>query len=188
GLPLLPVAAVGGGAAILVATVVLLRRRLRHRHSHRLLDGADALLGDPLRGARVVGWQLMETGCRVAAAGAVAASVGVRHPLAAALIVTAALDLAGLLPFAPGNIGVTSAAVALALERTGVDPTAAVAAGLVLYGVQTLVGVAYGFVSTALVACETASDPARRRLQVVAGAACVCAAAASGAALLPILA
>jgi uncharacterized membrane protein YbhN (UPF0104 family) len=186
-LPLLPVAALAGVVAALVAIVVILRRRPGHRRIRHLLDGADALLKDPRRGARLVGWQLAETMFRVAAAAAVAASVGVHSPLTAALIVTAALDVAGLLPFAPGNIGVTSAAVALALERSGTDPTTAVAAGLVLYGVQTLVGVTYGLASTALVACDSASARGRRRLHLAAAGAGLCAVAASGAALLPVL-
>jgi uncharacterized membrane protein YbhN (UPF0104 family) len=188
GLPLVPVAAAAGAAAGLIALAVLLRGRLERWRIRRLFEGADALLRDRRRGARVVGWQLAATGCRIAAAAAVAASVGVHSPLTVALIVTAALDLAGLLPFTPGNVGVTSAAVALALERAGVDPTAAIAAGLVLYAVQTLVGVTYGLASTALVACEAAPAPTRRRLRFALAGAALCAAAASGAVLLPVIA
>lgn len=186
-LPLLPVLVLALGGAALAATVVTLRRRLKAGRVRRLFDGVDALVQDPRRGVRVIGWQLAATGCRVAAAAAVAASVGVHSPLTVALIVTAALDLAGLLPFVPGNIGVTSAAVALALERAGVDPASAIAAGLVFYGVQTLVGVTYGLVSTALVACDSASPPVRRGLQFAAAGAGLCVAAVSGAALLPVV-
>ena len=186
-LPLVPVLVLAGGSAALVATAAVLRRRLKHTRVRRLLDGVDALLRDPGRAARLLGWQLTETGCRVGAAAAVAASVGVHSPLTVAFIVIAAVDLAGLLPFTPGNIGVTSAAVALALERAGADPTVAIACGLVFYGVQTLVGITYGLVSTALVACEAASVPARRRLRFAVAGTGLLAAAASGAALVPML-
>ena len=187
GLPLVPMVALAGGSAALVATATVLRRRLKHMRVRRLLDGIDALLQDPPRAARLVGWQLAETGCRVGAAAAVAASVGVHSPLTVALIVIAAVDLAGLLPFTPGNIGVTSTAVALALDRAGADPTAAIACGLVFYAVQTLVGVTYGLLSTALVACEAASNPARRRLRFAVAGTGLLVAAASAAALVPVL-
>ena len=54
-------------------------------------------------------------------------------------------------------------------------------------GVQTLVGVAYGLVSTALIACEAASAPARRCLRLAVAGTGLLAAAASGAALAPVL-
>ena len=67
-----------------------------------------ALLRHRWRGARVIGCQLAATKPVHRAAAAVPASVGVRSPLTVALIVTAALDPAGLLPFTPGNVGVTT--------------------------------------------------------------------------------
>jgi glycosyltransferase 2 family protein len=184
--PLLPVAALAGGAAAGVGVLMLLRHRLKERRVRHLLDGVDALLHDPRRGVRLIGWQLAATVCRIAAAAAVAASLGVHSPLIAAVIVTAALDLAGLLPIAPGNIGVTSAAVALALERAGVDPATAVACGLVFHGVQLLVGIGFGLVSAAFVAGDHPAARARV-VRVAAAAACFCAVAASGVALLPVV-
>src|SRR6185312_12717409 len=77
GLPLVPVAAAAGAAAGLIALAVLLRGRLERWRIRRLFEGADALLRDRRRGARVLGWQLTATSCRIAAAAAVAASVGV---------------------------------------------------------------------------------------------------------------
>ena len=57
---------------------------------------------------------------RIAAATAIAAAFGVEQPLVAALLIVPALDLAGILPLTPGNIGVASAAVAFALKAHGV--------------------------------------------------------------------
>ena len=60
---------------------------------------------------------------RLAAAAAIAAAFGVDRPLAAALLIIPALDLAGILPLTPGNVGVASAAVAFALKAHGVGRT-----------------------------------------------------------------
>jgi uncharacterized membrane protein YbhN (UPF0104 family) len=185
-LPLLPLAALAGGAAAVVGALAILRRHLKQRRIRHLLEGVDALVRDRRRGARVLGWTVAATICQIAAAAAIAASLGVHSPLTAAVLVTAALDLAGMVPLAPGNIGVTSAAVALALQRAGVNPTTAIASGLVFHGVQTLVGVTYGLISTALLTSESASAP-RRRVRFVAAGAGVFATAASGAAVLPVL-
>ena len=60
---------------------------------------------------------------RVLAATAIAAAFGVDQPLAAAVLIIPALDLAGILPLTPGNVGVASAAVAFALTAHGVART-----------------------------------------------------------------
>jgi lysylphosphatidylglycerol synthase-like protein len=148
----------------LATALAILRRRLKQRRIRHLLDGVDALVRDRRRGARVLGWTVAAT--------TIAASLGVHSPLTAAVLVTAALDLAGMVPLAPGNIGVTSAAVALALQRAGVNPTTAIASGLVFHGVQTLVSVTYVLISTALLTSESASAPRRRVRFVAAGLAC----------------
>jgi uncharacterized membrane protein YbhN (UPF0104 family) len=183
--PVWPLAALAACVTAVVGTIVILRPRINHRRVRLLLDGINALLRDSQRGARVLGWLAAATACRVAAAAAIAASLGLHSPFTAAVIVTAALDLAGLLPLAPGNIGVASAAVALALQQAGVAPPAAIAAGLALQGVQTLVGVAFGLVSTALVTASSATVPHPRRVRLGAAAASLTAVAAL--ALLPVL-
>src|SRR5438045_3174394 len=68
----------------------------------------------------VLGWTAAGAIARFAAAAAGASAAGLRGPLAAALLVLAALDLAGALPLTPGNVGVTTAAVAAALGASGV--------------------------------------------------------------------
>jgi uncharacterized membrane protein YbhN (UPF0104 family) len=81
---------------------------------------------------------------RVLAAACAGAGLGLQHPVAAALVIVPTLELAGLLPLTPGNIGVTSAAVTLALRGRGVPLAPALGTGIALHAVQTLVGVTFG--------------------------------------------
>jgi uncharacterized membrane protein YbhN (UPF0104 family) len=100
----------------------------------------------------VAGWVLGATAMRIAAAWAVCATLGVDSPLAAALIVVPAVDLAGLMPLTPGNIGVKSGAIAFALGTQGVDLTTALAAGIALHAVETAVGLCVGSASALFLA------------------------------------
>ena len=81
---------------------------------------------------------------RLAAATAIAAAFGVDHPLIAALLIIPALDLAGILPLTPGNVGVASAAVAFALNAQGVGSDVALSAGIAFGAVETLTTLALG--------------------------------------------
>lgn len=106
-----------------------------------------ALLLAPLIG-RVPTWVAAATIARVAAAAAVAAAVGVPAPVLTALLVVPAIDLAGLFAITPGNIGLKSGAIALALQAQGVDMTTALSTGIAFHAVETLVGVTFGSAST----------------------------------------
>ena len=81
---------------------------------------------------------------RLVAAAGIAAAFGIDHPLAAALIIVPALDLAGLLPITPGNVGVASAAVAFALTAHGAASDVALSAGIAFGAVETLTTLALG--------------------------------------------
>ena len=81
---------------------------------------------------------------RLAAATAIAAAFGVDQPLVAALLDLPALDLAGILPITPGNVGVASAAVAFALTAHGVGSDVALSAGIAFGAVETLTTLALG--------------------------------------------
>jgi Lysylphosphatidylglycerol synthase TM region len=96
---------------------------------------------------RVPAWVAAATVARLAAAAAVAAAVGVPSPVLTALLVVPAIDLAGLLPITPGNIGVKSGAIALALQAQGVDLTTALSTGIAFHAVETIVGVGFGSAS-----------------------------------------
>ena len=81
---------------------------------------------------------------RIAAATGIAAAFGVDQPLVAALLIIPALDLAGILPLTPGNVGVASAAVAFALKAHGVGSDVALSAGIAFGAVETLTTLALG--------------------------------------------
>jgi hypothetical protein len=55
---------------------------------------------------------------KVAAATALCASFGIDNPVRAALVLVPAVELAAILPLTPGNVGLASAAVALASSAT----------------------------------------------------------------------
>jgi uncharacterized membrane protein YbhN (UPF0104 family) len=105
------------------------------------------LLIAPLLG-RVPAWVAAATLARVAAAAAVAAAVGVPAPVLTALLVVPAIDLAGLFAFTPGNIGLKSGAIAIALQAQGVDMTTALSTGIAFHAVETLVGLTFGSLAT----------------------------------------
>jgi uncharacterized membrane protein YbhN (UPF0104 family) len=100
----------------------------------------------PLFG-RVAAWVAGATAARVIAATAIAAALGVPSPLLAALVILPAVDLAGLLPLTPGNLGVKSGAIALALQAKGVDVTTALSSGIAFHAVETVVGLTFGSAS-----------------------------------------
>jgi uncharacterized membrane protein YbhN (UPF0104 family) len=101
----------------------------------------------PRAAAGIAGWVGAAMAFRIAAATAIAAAFGVDRPLAAAVLIIPALDLAGILPLTPGNVGVASAAVAFALTAHGVGQDVAVSAGLALGAVETLTTLACGSAS-----------------------------------------
>ena len=150
--PLLPVlvvtACVSAGAALcIVSRDVAASRPVAH-----LLDGFRTFGRSPNIASRVYGWAFAATIARVAAAGSVGAALGVHRPLAAALVVVPALELAGLLPLTPGNLGVASGAVAVALSTQGVGATTAVAGGLALHGVEMVIGLTVGLAGALVLA------------------------------------
>lgn len=117
---------------------------------------------------------------KICAAAAVAASLGVERPLAAALLVIPALDLAGLLPLTPGNVGVASAAVAFALGAHGTPTDVAVSAGIAFGAIETLTTLACGASSLLYFASRRAVDR-RWQTAVAAATGCVMVAGAFGA-------
>jgi len=146
-LPLWPVLVLvgGGGAAAAVAWAVA--RRRPHGRFGLFLAGFTALARSPRAAAAVVGWALAAQASRVAAATAVAAALQVPHPLLAALVIVPTLQLATTFPLTPGNIGIATGAVALALQTRGVGVDRALATGIAYHAAETLVGVGFGAAS-----------------------------------------
>ena len=89
-------------------------------------------------------------------------------PLAAAVVIVPALDIASLLPITPGNIGVTSATIAMALQAHGTSLTNGLAAGIAFHAIETAVGIMFGVAS--LVWLAPYPSPAARRVALLAGA------------------
>ena len=143
-LPLWPVIVLLGLAAAAAALAVAVRRREASRGAAHLLDAFRTLGREPLAGIRLVGWIGLSVAARVVAATAVGASLGIARPLAAALVIVPFLDVAGAFPITPGNLGITSGAVAVAFEAHGISFTHGLAAGIAFTAVETAVGIGYG--------------------------------------------
>lgn len=176
-LPLWPLALLTGFVAIGATVAWRLREgRARTRFAH-VFDAFRELGRHPRAGLRIVGWIVFATLGRVAAAAAVAASLGVHAPLAAAVIIVPALDVATLVPLTPGNVGVTSGAVAIALQAHGIGHTDALSVGIAFHAVETAVSLLYGI--GAPLAAGTGTH--RRLALVAASTACFALAVAFGA-------
>src|SRR5207245_1645909 len=160
----------------------VLRRRLAREHGHAGPDrrrGADRALLAPPRGA--AGPPLVDrapprpgrggaaAGHRRGGAAAIAAALGVSHPLLAAVIIVPALDLATAIPLTPGNIGIATGTVAVALQSKGVDLTKALTTGIALQAIETAVSIVVG-AGGALFLARFGSAQTRRRTLTAAGA------------------
>jgi uncharacterized membrane protein YbhN (UPF0104 family) len=131
------------GAAVLLAVAMAATLRARRSRAH-LLDAFRALAAEPARGLRLVGWIALSVVGRVAAATAIGAGLGIDNPFVAALVIIPALDVAGIVPLTPGNVGIASAAMAIAYRANGASFNSGLAAGITFQAVETAVGVTIG--------------------------------------------
>jgi uncharacterized membrane protein YbhN (UPF0104 family) len=143
-LPLWPVFALCGGVAVFGAVALWSPRWRRYHHVARLLSGFAALERSPRAGAKVLAWSAATALCRLAAIAALAIALGLPHALLVALAIGPALDLAGTLPLTPGNLGVASGAVAMALHSRGIGVTHGLGVGIAIQTLETLVSLAAG--------------------------------------------
>jgi uncharacterized membrane protein YbhN (UPF0104 family) len=86
------------------------------------------------------------------------------------------IQLATAFPITPGNVGVASGAVALALQTRGVELQQAIATGIAYHAAETIVGIAFGAAGT--LAVVELPQAVRR---VAAAGACLTVAAGLGA-------
>lgn len=147
--PLWPVFLLVGGAGLVALAAAWSSRIRRHPRLATLLSGIAALVRNPRALAAVAGWTAGMQLARVAGTVAAASAFGLPHPLLAALVILPALDLAGTVPLTPGSIGIGSGAVAMALASRGIGTTQALAVGLAIQGVETLVSISCGSLGTA---------------------------------------
>ncbi len=142
--PAWPLAALLGVLAVLAAAAALSSRLRNHPHLTHFLSAVRTLTHDRRLAVAMLGWTGALSLFRLAATAAVAAALGVDDPLLAALLILPALDLAGTVPFTPGAVGIGSGAVAGALATRGIAATDALATGLAIQGLETLVSIAAG--------------------------------------------
>ena len=152
------------------------------RFAHAL-DAFRVLGRCPRAAAQIAGWIGLGMALRLAAAAGIAAAFGINRPLAAALLIIPVLDLAGLLPITPGNVGVASAAIAFALTAHGAGSDVALSAGIAFGAVETLTTVALGCGSLLYFAGRR-TDARRWRTAAVGFSGCLALAAAFGATVL----
>jgi uncharacterized membrane protein YbhN (UPF0104 family) len=143
-LPLWPVFVLLGAVAALAVVARFSPRMRRHRRIAHLLGAIAALERSPRAAAVVLGWSVAIALTRLFATAAVAVAMGVPHPLLAALLILPAIDLASAIPITPGNIGVASGAVAVALQSRGVGVTQALGVGIAIQALETLVSLVAG--------------------------------------------
>ncbi len=148
-LPIWPVFLLVGSAGVVAIVAVASTRFRSHQRIASFLAGVAALATDrrALRGVALwtVGMQLFRLAGTVAAVYA----FGLPHPLLAALVILPALDLAGAVPLTPGSFGIGGGAGAGALAGRGIGMTDALATGLAIQGVETMVSVTCGSIGLA---------------------------------------
>ena len=142
-LPWLAPVAVAAAVVTVIALGGVWGRRGTGRLGH-LLDVVRAAAASPGAALESCTWIAAAIVSRVLASACIGAALGLHHPLAAALVIVPVLELAGVLQLTPGNIGVTSAAVALALRGHGVPLAPAIGTGIALHAVETIVGLTFG--------------------------------------------
>lgn len=81
-------------------------------------------------------------------------------------MIVPALDIVGILPLTPANIGVTSGTVAMVFRAHGISFANGLAAGIAFHAVETAVGILFGLGS--MVWLAPYRSPAVRRLALVA--------------------
>jgi uncharacterized membrane protein YbhN (UPF0104 family) len=168
-LPLWPLLVLIGIGALAGAIAVRVRPRDASGRAAHVFDAFRKLGREPGRAARLLGWVALSIGGKVLAAAAVAAALGIHGPVAAALEVVPALELTGLVPLTPGNVGITSGAVAVVFHAHGTSFAAALAGGIAFHAVETAVGIAFGLGSLAWLAPYP--TPGVRRIALVAAGA-----------------
>jgi uncharacterized membrane protein YbhN (UPF0104 family) len=176
-MPLWPVFALCGMVAALAIAAAYSGRLRRHPRIAQVLAGFAALERSPRGLVTVLGWTVGMVLARVGATIAVAAALGLPHPVLAALVILPALDVAGAFPLTPGAIGVGSGAVAVALASRGIGMTQALGVGFAIQALETLVSLAVGATGALYLAWPSAAVRRWTLRAATVGAAAMLAAA-----------
>jgi uncharacterized membrane protein YbhN (UPF0104 family) len=167
--PLWPLLITVALVATLIGVVFVVRRREAGTRASHVFDIFRALAVHPSGALRLTAWAFLSAAARLTAATAILASLEISRPLVAAIVIVAALDIASALPLTPGNFGITSGAVAMALQAHGLSFTDGLAAGIALHAVETAIGLMVGIASVVWLAPYP--SPAARRVTLLAGTA-----------------
>jgi uncharacterized membrane protein YbhN (UPF0104 family) len=143
-LPTWPLFALAGAVAGFAAVALVARRIPWPQRAAHVLDAFRELRRSPRHLAAVAAWSLGGAAAKVGAATAVAMALDIGRPLGAALVMVAAVELAAIMPLTPGNVGVASAAVALALSARGIDSHVGLSVGIAFGAVEWLTGLGVG--------------------------------------------
>ncbi len=144
----------GIGLGLLVAGLVVARR-----HHHTIAEEYGAVrrmlllarqglvvLRQPGPALAALFLQLVGWGLQLAAVFATFKAFNIEAPISAAALVLVLMNLAGLFPLWPGNVGLVQAAVALPLIQYGVAYPHGVAFGFGLQAIEASVGIGLGLV------------------------------------------
>jgi uncharacterized membrane protein YbhN (UPF0104 family) len=165
--------------APLVAVVVLAGFAVCVRSSRHLAGRVAAALEifrSPRTSIELARWVACSFAARLGGAIAIVAALGIPHPLSVAVVLLAAISLAGVLPLTPGNIGAGAGAAALALHGTGVAGGGALALGMTFQAVETCTALLLGVAGSAVL---SAPGTRQRRWSLAAAAVGAFALAAS---------
>src|SRR5262249_21614481 len=141
--------------------------------------GARSLGRSARASAAVLGFTFGMAAARLCAAIAVAASLGIPHPVLAALVILPALDVASVFPITPGGVGIGSGAVAVALAGRGIGMADALGAGTAIQALESAAPIAAG--SLGILSLAQSRPAARWVLRVATAGASLALVAALGA-------
>jgi uncharacterized membrane protein YbhN (UPF0104 family) len=168
-LPVWPLFVLAGIGAAAAGVAFAVRRRDASGRAAHVFDAFRRLGREPGLGCRLVAWVALSLGGKVLAAAAVGSALGIGNPIAAALVIVPALEVTGLVPLTPGNVGITSGAVAVVFHAHGTSFADALAGGIAFHAVETAVGIAFGLGSLAWLAPYP--SPGVRRIALLAAGA-----------------
>lgn len=112
---------------------------------------------------RLLCWIGASAVARIVAVAAVLAALAVPHPLPTAIVAICGLAAGHLLPFAPGFAGMAAATMTVALGRSGVPASTALAAAVSFHALETAAGLLFALGGwLAMRSRRTAALPDRR--------------------------
>ena len=174
-LPVWPVVILVALVALAALACVVARKTQRVAKVSRLVEALRAFPRSFSAAAVLVAWVGGATAAKLAATTAVAYALGTHSPFTVALLIVPTLEFAALIPITPGNVGVTSGAIAVALRSRGVPMDSALALGIAVHAMEMVAGLGFGGLSALVVAGPASVRAHRWKVAVAVTAVCVAA-------------